>query len=477
MTDDNSPRPQGPPPAGPSGQGVPSASEGPGGPPPAARADPAAHAAPVVPSGGEGPGGPAPGAGAEPAAPPPAAKQAERPPAPVPTRPTLLVRYGRMALLGRFTHSLSEWRCGQTVIVKSDRGMEIGSIVGLCCGAAAESASAKPEGQGAEAALPELKGEILRPATHADEIELKHLHDSESRAMEFCRRRVAARQLPMKLVSVEHLFGGDRIIFYFTAESRVDFRALVRDLAQEFQTRIEMRQIGVRDGARLLGDFERCGRPLCCRAWMRDLAPVSMKMAKVQKATLDPTKISGYCGRLMCCLRFEHATYQELSRNLPRRNTYVRVAEGVGKVIDADVVTQIAALEIVGGARVNVPVESILERNLGPEAVSEALRQGERGGRRWSRPGAEPASEAPAAPPERRATGPGRGDESPGPRAEPSAPAAPAGGAGAPRQGPSAGPGGPAPDQPAGPPGTPARSRWKRGRRRRHRPRGPEGAP
>ena len=118
----------------------------------------------------------------------------------------------------------------------------------------------------------------------------------------------------MKLVAAEHLFGGDRIIFYFVSESRVDFRALVRDLAHEFQTRIEMRQIGVRDEARLLGDYERCGRPLCCRAWIKELEPVSMKMAKVQKATLDPTKISGRCGRLMCCLRFEHETYRELSQ-------------------------------------------------------------------------------------------------------------------------------------------------------------------
>jgi len=280
-------------------------------------------------------------------------------------RPTLIVRYGAMALLGRFTHSLETWRCNQTVVIKSDRGQEVGTV--LC----------KWEGCGAPEGVPtEVKGEIIRAATHSDILEERHLLDDQQRELDFCRQRIAERNLPMKLVVAEHLFGGDRIVFYFLAETRVDFRSLVRDLAQEYRTRIEMRQIGVRDEARLLGDYERCGRPLCCRAWIKELQPVSMKMAKLQKATLDPAKISGRCGRLMCCLRFEDATYREMVKNLPRRNTFVRTTEGVGKVIDGDVVTQVVAVQLAGGKRVNVPVEAVLERDVTLSASDEAAQAG-----------------------------------------------------------------------------------------------------
>jgi hypothetical protein len=196
----------------------------------------------------------------------------------------------------------------------------------------------------------------------------------------------------MKLVAVEHLFGGDRIIFYFVSESRVDFRSLVRDLAHEFQTRIEMRQIGVRDEARLLGDYERCGRPLCCRAWIKELEPVSMKMAKIQKATLDPTKISGRCGRLMCCLRFEHTTYRDLAKNLPRKNTLVSTPRGPAKVLDTDVVSQIVAVLLGDGTRLNYPVEDIKPID---SAAAAALAAGA--------PGAAPAPSEAVAPDEAEA--------------------------------------------------------------------------
>jgi cell fate regulator YaaT (PSP1 superfamily) len=265
-----------------------------------------------------------------------------------PDRPTAVIRYGAMGLVGRFAHSLDSCRCGQRVVIKSDRGMEIGAVV--CswegCGA--------PTGVG-----PQIRGEVLRAVSHADEVEERHLADSGKREFQFCKQTIAAHKLPMKLAAVEHLFGGDRIIFYFVSESRVDFRALVRDLAHEFQTRIEMRQIGVRDEARLLGDYERCGRPLCCRAWIKELEPVSMKMAKIQKATLDPTKISGRCGRLMCCLRFEHATYRDLARNLPRKNTLVTTPRGPAKVLDSDVVSQIVAVLLQDGTRINFPAEDV----------------------------------------------------------------------------------------------------------------------
>jgi cell fate regulator YaaT (PSP1 superfamily) len=271
-------------------------------------------------------------------------------------KPTIIIRYGAMGLLGRFICTMTPWRCSQRVVIKSDRGQEMGFIV--CAWGGCGAPGGVP---------PQIRGDVLRAATHADEVEERHLRESERREFAYCKQLVAQKTLPMKMVAVEHLFGGDRIIFYFVSETRVDFRAIVRDLAHEFQTRIEMRQIGVRDEARLLGDYERCGRPLCCRAWIKELEPVSMKMAKIQKATLDPAKISGRCGRLMCCLRFEHATYRDLARNLPRKNTLVVTSEGPGKVVDTDVVTQMVGVLLGNGNRINVPVESLVTHAPGTE--------------------------------------------------------------------------------------------------------------
>jgi cell fate regulator YaaT (PSP1 superfamily) len=312
---------------------------------------------------------------------PPTAEQAA--PLTPPEKPTVIVRYGLTGMLGRLTCTLEGWKRSQRVVIKSDRGQEMGEIVCPCTSACLrENVSEK------------IVGEVLRFATHADEVEERHMHDGEERELAFCRERIAARGLPMRLVQAEHLFGGDRIIFYFLSESRVDFRALVRDLAHEFQTRIEMRQIGARDEARLLGDYERCGRPLCCRAWIKDLAPVSMRMAKSQKATLDPAKISGHCGRLMCCLRFEHETYRELAKKLPRRNSYVATPDGVGKVVATDAVTQMVGVELARGTRINVPVESILERDVNPKEVEGA----ETGPALADSAPASPPPPAPAAP-------------------------------------------------------------------------------
>jgi len=298
-----------------------------------------------------------------------------------PKRPALIVRYGAMGLIGRFIYSLDRWRRGQRVVIKSDRGMEIGTI--LCRGSDSDDGG------------PKLRGDVLRLATHVDEIEERHLAEGAQRELQFCKQRVAERKLPMKLVEAEHLFGGDRIVFYFLSESRVDFRALVRDLAREFQTRIEMRQIGVRDEARLLGDYERCGRPLCCRAWIKDLEPVSMKMAKVQKATLDPTKISGRCGRLMCCLRYEHATYRELVKNLPRKNTIVGTVQGRGKVVGSDAVTQMVGVLLESGTRVNVPVESLIPPEEAP-APGRAAGRPETGPQTEAEPQVEAVADAAA---------------------------------------------------------------------------------
>jgi cell fate regulator YaaT (PSP1 superfamily) len=149
----------------------------------------------------------------------------------------------------------------------------------------------------------------------------------------------------MKIVDAEHILGGERVIFYFMSEGRVDFRDLVKTLSHEFQTRIEMRQIGARDEARLLGDVESCGQVVCCKQFLKYLKPVNMRMAKMQKATLDPAKISGYCGRLKCCLRYEDSTYGELKKKLPRKNTRVQLEDCEGRVIDGQILTQLILVE------------------------------------------------------------------------------------------------------------------------------------
>jgi cell fate regulator YaaT (PSP1 superfamily) len=156
----------------------------------------------------------------------------------------------------------------------------------------------------------------------------------------------------MQLVDVEHLFGGERVIFYYLAEKRVDFRELVKALAKRFRTRIEMRQIGVRDEAKLLADYGDCGKPVCCNTHLREMPPVSMKMAKLQKAALDPNKISGRCGRLKCCLRYEYDTYEAYRRELPRVGASVITRQGQGKVLGQEILARKILVEYDGGRRI-----------------------------------------------------------------------------------------------------------------------------
>ncbi|MDP6379745.1 MAG: regulatory iron-sulfur-containing complex subunit RicT [Phycisphaerae bacterium] len=260
----------------------------------------------------------------------------------------VVVRYGAMRILGLFRHKLDAVRSGRKVIVKTDRGLELGELV------CRSHTGIKYQGKPLKSA-----GRVLRQASEDDLSDVRHLGKDAKREFAFCLQEIKSRKLPMKLVYAEHIFGGDRIVFYFVAEKRVDFRALVRDVAQEFHTRVEMHQIGVRDEARLLGDHERCGRPLCCRAWLKSLEPVTIKMAKIQKPTLDPAKISGRCGRLMCCLRFEDTTYEELSRTLPPRGTRVETEKGHGTVVDRDILTQTVVVRLKNDQRISVPVETL----------------------------------------------------------------------------------------------------------------------
>jgi cell fate regulator YaaT (PSP1 superfamily) len=184
-------------------------------------------------------------------------------------------------------------------------------------------------------------GEVLHRVTEEEEQKQEEIEEKTIPSEYiFCQEKIKEHDLPMKLASVEHLLGSKKIIFYFLAKGRVDFRELVKDLAKKYKSRIEMKQIGVRDEAKLLAEYQHCGRELCCRTFLKNLEPVTMKMAKNQKATLDPSKISGRCGRLMCCLRYEDDAYEEMKHKLPRKGTLIATTKGVGEVVDHDILQQ-----------------------------------------------------------------------------------------------------------------------------------------
>ena len=232
--------------------------------------------------------------------------------------------------------------------MRTERGQELGQL--LC--------EATP--RTVQMLIEPTRGRILRTLTDQDRSERQRVRESEATELDTCCRFVAERRLQMELVDVEHLFGGERIVFYFLAEKRVDFRELVKDLAREYQTRIEMRQIGVRDEAKLLADYGDCGKPVCCNTHMAVMPPVSMRMAKLQKSTLDPSKISGRCGRLKCCLRFEQDVYEEFQEALPPVGVRVVTAKGQGRVLAQEILARKLLVEFEDGRRIPVPAAEIL---------------------------------------------------------------------------------------------------------------------
>lgn len=294
-----------------------------------------------------------------------------------PNGPTAICRYGRMRHTGEFRYGkLKEpLKPGLKVVIRTDRGVELGQVMAdVCrdpeaacdaCTLRGEQVQTFLENEGGDYPF-RRNGRMLRIANEQDLIEHRHLEGSAKEAGTYCREQIRELRLDMRLVTVEHLLGGERIIFYFTAEQRVDFRELVRRLAGQYRTRIEMRQVGARDEARLVGDYERCGQRCCCQQFLKNLKPVSMRMAKVQKATLDPSKISGRCGRLMCCLRYEDDGYNELRKNLPHRNTWVRTDDTIGRVIDSQIITQLVKIIQPDGNIVAVRVDDLVERNCQP---------------------------------------------------------------------------------------------------------------
>ena len=218
-------------------------------------------------------------------------------------------------------------KAGDGVIVETARGMEYGDVTG------------DPKEVGESEVVAPLKP-VVRIATDEDKRLRAQYAAKESEAYDICLEKIAAHQLDMKLVDVEYTFNGSKVVFYFTADERVDFRELVKDLAYSLKTRIELRQIGVRDEAKMLGGLGPCGRLVCCKAFLDDFRPVSIKMAKEQNLSLSPTKISGLCGRLMCCLQYEQSAYEAIRSVMPKPGKEVNTVDGVGVVVENNAVTE-----------------------------------------------------------------------------------------------------------------------------------------
>ena len=249
---------------------------------------------------------------------------------------------------------------GDKVIVETERGRALGTVVKL------------PREITPDQAPPKLKS-ILRIAVENDLQMAQSNSLREQEALQFCRLRVKQRNMEMKLVRAEYLFDGSKIIFYFTADGRVDFRELVRDLAQHFRTRIEMRQIGVRDEAKQVGGLGICGRELCCSSHLREFVPVSVKMAKAQGLALNPTKISGQCGRLLCCLAYEYETYNEMKKCLPKCGKTLHIQSGDAEVISRDILAQKVTLRSPNGDRCQMHIEELnKELNDVEKGITEA---------------------------------------------------------------------------------------------------------
>jgi cell fate regulator YaaT (PSP1 superfamily) len=262
---------------------------------------------------------------------------------------SIVVRYGYLKFIAELPYDGKDKPgCGSKLVIMTQRGIELGEMLTTTCGnsGCGKSVSRKQmlqyiENSGGKDFPFTDQGKVMRVATVEDLQEQQRLEGQKMAMIRFTKALVTELGLPMKLVDIEWLLGGERIIFHYTSESWVDFRELVKQLAAQYQTRIEMHQVNARDEARLVADYEKCGQHCCCKQFLKVLKPVSMRSAKVQKATLDPTKISGRCGRLMCCLRYEDQTYEDLRKRLPHRQTRVMTDDGPGTVIDTQILTQL----------------------------------------------------------------------------------------------------------------------------------------
>jgi cell fate regulator YaaT (PSP1 superfamily) len=260
-----------------------------------------------------------------------------------------VLRYGTTRAVGLFSpRGQDRYLRGARVIARTSRGLEAAEVLAEATDEQAKKLEAASGGQ------------ILRLMTAEDDNELTHIQSRERNVFETCVGHVKRLGMPMQLVDVEHVFGGERLVVYYLAEERVDFRELVKSLASEFQTRIEMRQIGVRDEAKLLADYGDCGQPVCCGTFLSEMPPVSMRMAKVQKATLDPTKISGRCGRLKCCLRYEFDTYEDLQKDLPPIGSDVVTKNGRARILAQEILSQQLLVAMEDNRRILIPAGDVL---------------------------------------------------------------------------------------------------------------------
>ncbi|MCA9310313.1 MAG: hypothetical protein KDA21_03855 [Phycisphaerales bacterium] len=291
---------------------------------------------------------------------------------------SMVVRFGVMKLIGEYPYNGdAKPGCGSKVVVRSHRGTELAEMLTSTCPNAGCSKSVTRqemldyiENSGGKDYPFYNRGKVLRVATIDDINEHARLDATRLKLRATAQQHADQLNLDMKVVEAEPILGGERLTFYFMSEDRIDFRELVQLLASEFSSRIEMRQVGARDEARLTADYERCGQHCCCKQFLKVLKPVSMRSAKQQKATLDPLKISGRCGRLMCCLRYEDQTYNELSKRLPRMRKRVGTPHGIGVVVDRQILTQLVLVQLEDeNLRVAVTVEDIVP----PDQVETVL--------------------------------------------------------------------------------------------------------
>jgi cell fate regulator YaaT (PSP1 superfamily) len=256
------------------------------------------------------------------------------------------VRLREMGKISHYSTSGLKFKVGEYVIVEEERGAEYGQVL------------SEPEVLlDADMSGQEPLRKVLRKATHGD---LHQIEKNKKRIEEIsktCMRKIQEHRLPMKLIEAEYSFDRSKIIFYFTAEGRIDFRELVKDLAHIFKARIELKQIGVRDEAKMLGGLGPCGRHLCCSRFLKNFEPVTIKMAKEQNLPLNPTKISGLCGRLMCCLSYEYQGYKKLMDGLPKEGQRIKTKEGTGKVIGVNALKRLVVIELEDGKQLTVSYE------------------------------------------------------------------------------------------------------------------------
>lgn len=236
------------------------------------------------------------------------------------------VRFREVGKISYFVRSESDICVGDVILVQTKKGIECGQVMILRDSGSLENFLATEE-------------KILRKVNDQDFKEMEYNRQKEKEAYKICKEKILYHKIKMKLIEVEYMFDRSKIIFYFVADGRVDFRNLVKDLASIFRVRIELRQVGVRDESKMLGGLGICGKPLCCSTFLNEFQPVSIKMAKDQGMSLNPSKISGVCGRLLCCLKYEEEVYLDLIEKLPSSGDIVQTKEGIGTVIGQNLIS------------------------------------------------------------------------------------------------------------------------------------------